>query len=716
MMDIGILARFTVKALHNPLARFLLILVLTLLPLKLISVFPQNSINTYPILGGCEVASQKRLHQTKCAGENKQSLYSDFFVPDESAIRFSYRGNGNYWHVRIENQQQLIWQAKLVKADKYFKVFEYAIPEKNRDIPIRIVIKNAKPNGWLAVTSIESINFGFATLINYSVMLLTLCLFHIVLLLLYHFCKRVLPSLPAALSFPVVFGLIGYLSVIAYWGHVHLGSFVSFLFALLIIHELYSLSQQTSLSSLASSHRDFLPITAFTLLVITIGFFPYSQGVIGWYSVAADRWSELTIDNWIPKLFADRLWLNEREKPFLLGWLTSDRPPLQTGLNLIFYPLTRAGESYQVLSMWLQASVLLPTIFLLKQIEKSQICVFLTIVGLSFSSLFMQHTIFVWPKLVSACYLIIIYVVLMTKFRMQMSTYQRVLLASAATALAMLSHGGAIFGLIPIYLLAAIRHHNSLRSMILTGLVSIAIYLPWVCYQKLIDPPGNRMVKWHLAGMPQINDLSIVEALKHSYMNISFTDWWVNRMSNIDVITDYMWRPLAWLKYLNTTPSVTVIDGFHGLSFTHFFFSFWFLSPIFAIILFLLLGWVGRYRVHSDMIWLFLTSLTGLVIWVLLLFSPGRTFIHHGTFFTWIICFILSAQLLSNTHKAFLFVAVLLNVFISIQFYAFDLLHSGLATDTLYQPLFYISASIFLISVWYVSHYARYGTLKNISG
>jgi hypothetical protein len=95
-------------------------------------------------------------------------------------------------------------------------------------------------------------------------------------------------------------------------------------------------------------------------------------------------------------------------------------------------------------------------------------------------------------------------------------------LVAALCALALLAHGGSVFGVIPLALVAAIRGMPSWRWIGVAALVGIALMAPWSAYQKYAAPPGNRLVKWTLAGVVEIDDRGTVEAIADSYDEAGF--------------------------------------------------------------------------------------------------------------------------------------------------------------------------------------------------
>jgi hypothetical protein len=87
----------------------------------------------------------------------------------------------------------------------------------------------------------------------------------------------------------------------------------------------------------------------------------------------------------------------------------------------------------------------------------------------------------------------------------------------------MLSHGGSAFafiGLISTFLL--LKGRIKVRNLAALAAASALLYLPWVLYQKYYDPPGDRLLKYHLAGAKDLNNRTFAETLITSYQNIGF--------------------------------------------------------------------------------------------------------------------------------------------------------------------------------------------------
>lgn len=55
-------------------------------------------------------------------------------------------------------------------------------------------------------------------------------------------------------------------------------------------------------------------------------------------------------------------------------------------------------------------------------------------------------------------------------------------------------------------------------------LVCVLLYLPWFLYQKLFDPPGDRLLKWHLASVEKVDRRPFLQALTDSYSHLIFSE------------------------------------------------------------------------------------------------------------------------------------------------------------------------------------------------
>jgi hypothetical protein len=231
----------------------------------------------------------------------------------------------------------------------------------------------------------------------------------------------------------------------------------------------------------------------------------------------------LPSDNDIPKFFAEWFYENGHhgDAPMFPGeWLSSDRPPLQVGYVMSQRPFGWDTTSlhYQVLGVVLQQLWIVGTWALLLAARVGQVTRALAIVTLLVSSLTLLNGFFVWPKLLPAAMLLAAAAMVLTPLwdELRGRLWAGALFA-ALCGIAMLGHGSSVFGIVPLLAVAAVRGLPSWRWIGVAALVGFVLMAPWSAYQKWGDPPGNRLVKWTLAGVMEIDERGTTEAVVDVY-------------------------------------------------------------------------------------------------------------------------------------------------------------------------------------------------------
>jgi hypothetical protein len=131
----------------------------------------------------------------------------------------------------------------------------------------------------------------------------------------------------------------------------------------------------------------------------------------------------------------------------------------------------------------------------------------------------------------------------------------------AALGLSFASHGGALFVALPILCVLVIRTAtrgwqgirprrglgfnetkgtgpgSTLMAPAMAFGSALAVcallFAPWFAYQRVVAPPGNRLLKWHLAGVVQIDERSVAQALRDEYTKASWRAIVSNKTSNV---------------------------------------------------------------------------------------------------------------------------------------------------------------------------------------
>ena len=256
-------------------------------------------------------------------------------------------------------------------------------------------------------------------------------------------------------------------------------------------------------------------------------------------TMATTRFSHpLPTDNEISAFFAD--WYfdhgHDGSPPPFGDWLSSDRPPLQSGYVLAQRPFgwDDAGLHYQVLGVVVQQLWILGMWALLCAARVRPLARGLAIFALTVSDIAIVHGFFIWPKLIAAAFVLGALAMALSErwADLRRSPYAAALFA-ALCALAMLAHGASAFGLIPLLAIAAVRGLPDWRWLGIAALVGLVLLAPWSAYQRFADPPGDRLLEWQLGGSLAIDDRGAVETIADGYRAAGVDGTLANKWGNV---------------------------------------------------------------------------------------------------------------------------------------------------------------------------------------
>lgn len=231
----------------------------------------------------------------------------------------------------------------------------------------------------------------------------------------------------------------------------------------------------------------------------------------------------LPSDSEIPYFFAEWFFHNGHhgQPPVFPGeWLSSDRPPLQVGYVLTQRPFSIGDVelNYQVLGVILQQLWIVGLWALLLAARVRPLTRGLVMFAVLLSDVAIVNGFFVWPKMLPAALLLALAAMVLTPLWDQVrSSMPAAVLAAALAGLAMLGHGSSVFGILPLALVALYRGRPNWRWIGVGLAVGVVLMGSWSAYQKYGDPPGNRVVKWTVAGVLAIDDRGVLEATRDSY-------------------------------------------------------------------------------------------------------------------------------------------------------------------------------------------------------
>jgi hypothetical protein len=356
---------------------------------------------------------------------------------------------------------------------------------------------------------------------------------------------------------------------------------------------------------------------------------------------SASRFSgTLPSDNAIPSFFTE--WFfhhgHHPKPPVYPGdWLASDRPPLQIGymLSQRSFGWDAKGLNYQVLGVLLQQLWIVGLWALLLAARVGRLTRGLAMIAVLVSDLAIVNGFYVWPKLLPAAMLLAAAALVMTPLwpKLRHNLWAAALVA-ALCGIAMLGHGSSIFGIIPLALVAGFRGLPSWRWLAVAAAVGIALMAPWSAYQKYGDPPGDRLTKWTLAGVVEVDDRGTLETLGDAYSEVGFGGALHNKAENFVTISGGG-PAVNWLEpAFESGNRAEILRAIRTV-------LFFYLLPSMGLLLLapFAMGVARRRGRESPAEWTFALSCfvvfaIGTIVWALLVFgnSASRTIVHISSY------------------------------------------------------------------------------------
>lgn len=260
---------------------------------------------------------------------------------------------------------------------------------------------------------------------------------------------------------------------------------------------------------------------------------------------------------------------------------------------------------------------------LARALGRSASSAFLVVMLVALVGMVLLNTVYVWPKLLGAAYVVCAGVLLLDDARPRPPAL--IALATTAAALGWLSHGSVSFsliGLLPVWLCLGCPHW---RQLPVAAAVFAATALPWWLYQHFGDPPGNRLLKWHLGGAIPLDERSLLQTLREAYSALSWPEWLAAKRSNFRLLFHASFQSV--FDVFTTPAKPRRVDEFFFLWRAIGVLNFaWLVWPVAAL--------VRRRRLSEMRLELLLAGWTvsTVVVWVLLMFIPNSTLLHQGSF------------------------------------------------------------------------------------
>jgi hypothetical protein len=558
----------------------------------------------------------------------------------------------------LQSHRQLPLQFGGTPAESWC-LYHFALPRHWKGQPVRVLAEDsaARLGGWLGFAEVPPAQARRDQLFALHLLTLVLAMVAVTVLPPVAACvigalKGVKASLDLIAIALLTMGLVGYA---AFWGYF-LNRTVGVAYSYVVLSSsmvviVWGLSQARRRLKLGILRRLLLPLVLLSLASVFVTSLGFVYGEPSWIQdYAAQRFVpwDLPIDNFLPKILADGVYQGHIPKPMLGDWESSDRPPLQAGMALWHYAWTHGKRDlpYQVLGTVFQLTFLVGLWAYLNAAGISRKAMALVFPVALFSGFTILNSFFVWPKLLPAAFLLIVAAYLLTRrYGEVRANWQAGVVVGVAAALAMLCHGGSAFGLLGLAAtMIVLRRVPSLRFVLAATLAAGLLYLPWFLYQKYYDPPGDRLLKWHLAGVQEAHpNAKLRDLLISNYKKLGWEGTKNTKIQNFEILfgVSSSWRDrtlLAKSLFAGNRQQRPTADALFRRNV--FFLWSWSIDLfIFAPLALFVCAVLGRRRSpeyqQACILWL-ATGLT-LVLWCILMYRG--TVVHQGCYFTEIAAF-----------------------------------------------------------------------------
>ena len=247
--------------------------------------------------------------------------------------------------------------------------------------------------------------------------------------------------------------------------------------------------------------------------------------------------SQMASDNFIPWFYADWVFSGSIGSPpiFAPGWHFSDRPPLQVGYMLSQRIFGWDGQTMhaELIGVVIQQFWIVALWAVLDAAGVARRTRALVMVAALVSDVTITNAFYVWPKLLAAAFALAALALVIDRrgagLREEPST---VVLLGALCGLSYLAHSSTVFGVFPVLVLALVRGLPNWRWLAAGLAAALLLVLPWSAFQRYADPPGNRVVKWGLAGVAKIDDRGTVETVVDAYREAGLDGTVRNKLRN----------------------------------------------------------------------------------------------------------------------------------------------------------------------------------------
>jgi hypothetical protein len=363
--------------------------------------------------------------------------------------------------------------------------------------------------------------------------------------LLGRFWPRVDPLVPGVIGL----GLVGYAMFFVFYASQAMGHWLSFALLLPAALGLARL-RRSARPAVADAWRAPLLgwlVVSFSSFVLL---FAADNGAGAWLAnarFAPVRWST---DNQLPMLVGEYLARFDLKSLDLGVWQVSDRTPLSYGLHAwlrtFMLWVTRGNDgAYLAPHIHTLIGIIANTLWvpvvvrIFQRLALSPRTTATAVATLAMLPFCIVNSIYIWPKLLGGAFgLLALWVLLIEPANDgdHAGSRDRWMPAAILSALALLSHGGTVFGIAAMLLMAwRFAPRPSLGALAASGAMAVALLLPWTLWQRLVQPHGNALLKSVFAGTFGFKErnVGVIETIVRSYRAITPGHWLATKVDGL---------------------------------------------------------------------------------------------------------------------------------------------------------------------------------------
>ena len=381
--------------------------------------------------------------------------------------------------------------------------------------------------------------------------------------------------------------------------------------------------------------------------------------------------SALPIDNALPYIYGQNV-LTNHARELVIDWSIADRPPLQIGAVLPILDFEQHAQvyvryaEYNLFSTFLQLSWVGVVWGVLNILLKKRRHIWGLIVGFSAVGFFYLNSIFVWPKLLAASLTVFgIVMLLNTNIKAKrLFEYRYLVMSVLAITLGLLAHGGVVFTLLavaPVMLYDLLRHTPrtkiNWKNVAAAAAVVLLLLLPWQHVKSQLTS-HDRLVKWQLAGVVPADDpRGTLQTIKQQYAKLTLHEWLGDKKVNAFTLYDGGVVSTCKLRPNNVLDKCNMATWRNRTFFSTFFAFEFFIFGFLIVIWQLMRNSLDKF--DKTLLWIGLLTMAG---WIVLMYLPGSTVVHQGSYATMLLLFILFGKKLATLPQPAFFTLISLQV------------------------------------------------------